>query len=190
MSILKNCVVCDTEFTAENEKGIYCSGKCRSKAQRIRDKKPILNLTNTEYIKQKTENALLKDRLEEAEKQILKLNREFQIISKYVMDFTVSAAKVTFFEEKQIQFKELIKKLESKIEEFQKQMYDRTEKNTDNLREMALYLNEITMKINAMTENDKPDFLDRLFNNDKIMAILSKVLSGTPENEKLTQISQ
>jgi hypothetical protein len=198
MSILKKCVVCGKEFTAGNEKGIYCSGKCRSKAQRMREKELFENVSNEEYDRNDTYNALkadnnlLTERLYEAEKQIMKLNQELQIIIKYVMDFTVSAAKITYFEEKQTQFKELINNFEIKIAELKKLLYDRTEKNEDNIRNMALYLNEMTNKINSMTdkinsmsENNHPDVLDRLLNNDKIMALLSRVLSGNSEQEKL-----
>jgi hypothetical protein len=52
--ITKKCKICETEFEAKNEKGTFCSDKCRAQSFRNNEKKKM-----NDFLKSKKDNLII-----------------------------------------------------------------------------------------------------------------------------------
>jgi hypothetical protein len=82
--ITKKCKICGTEFQTKNEKGIYYSSKCKSKAFRKNEKKKINN-----FLKSKKDNLINEQSLD-----IQHLKRIVQEKNLFINDFQIEYKKL------------------------------------------------------------------------------------------------
>jgi len=66
--ITKKCKICGTEFQAKNQKGTFCSDKCKGKSFRVNEKKK-----KSDYLKWQKQNFI-----DEMKNEIQLLNRVIQ----------------------------------------------------------------------------------------------------------------
>jgi len=87
MSIQKKCTIFDKEFTAKNDKGIYCCNSCRVKAYRKREKEGQNASANKIIEEYEGELFFFRSELNDMYKDVHKLQSEMLTVTKYLYSF-------------------------------------------------------------------------------------------------------
>ena len=195
MSIQKKCTVCGKEFTAKNDKGIYCSNSCRVKAYREKEKgekgeqdELAKNISKT-YAE---ELSFFKMRLNDMHKDVQKLQSEMVTVTKYLYSFTEKVASIPDMQMLTSDINDLSDKFNDEINLMKNKYEEKIEKNDYNIRLIGLELikiggaiNRINNKIdNSSSNNIRADMLDKILNSDMIPDLVDKFIKRKSETSE------
>lgn len=199
MSIQKKCNICGKEFTAKNDKGIYCSKSCRVKAFRKREK-----VEKTELEKNISENyaeelSFFKMRLNSMYEDVHKLQTEMLSVTKYMMVFAEKIGQIPQREDTtslKERISDLSERIEDKIEKMNLSNEEKIEKNEYNIRLIGLKITEIANAINRINERTgdsltpKADVINKILNSDMIPDLVDKFVNRKPKTaDKINEAS-
>jgi hypothetical protein len=99
----KKCKVCKTEFVPKNDKGMYCSGKCRSMAYRKNMKVRIEKYHIENDAKRKLEDHIFNQNFEikRLTEEINKGNKIIENLNMQIIDKSIDYKNLTFLFEQQ-----------------------------------------------------------------------------------------
>ncbi len=178
MSITKNCSTCGNEFTAKNDKGTYCSDKCRAKAYRTREKNFINTVSVNNYTVPDERIELLVKKIREFEDQLGFLIREYKIMVPLTVESAKTSASFPLMEERYSKLYERIRNGEIETGKIERLLSEKFEKNSDNIQTLALNLQKVIDKVNFMIERGNEDKFGKLLQNEKLIDIVSGIFSG------------
>jgi hypothetical protein len=178
MSITKKCSTCGNEFTAQNDKGTYCSDKCRAKAYRTREKRFINTVTVTNFNVPDERIDLLAKKVKEFEEQLGILISEYKIMVPYIVESAKTSAVFPLMEERYSKLSGQIDNVENATEKMERLLREKIEKNSDNIQTVALNLKGVIDKVNFIIEGGNEDKFGKLLQNEKLIDIVSEIFSG------------
>jgi hypothetical protein len=177
MDITKNCTICGNEFTAKNDKGMYCSNKCRAKAFRNREKNFINTVSVNNYNVPDERIDLLVKKVKEFEDQLGILISEYKIMVPYIVESAKTSAVFPLMEERYSKLSERMNNGEKETEKIERLLSEKIDKNRDNIQIVAFHLNGVIAKVNSIIEGGNEDKFGKLLQNEKLMDIVSGIFS-------------
>ena len=188
MSIQKKCTVCGKEFTAKNDKGIYCSNSCRVKAYRQREKGEQNELAKNITEEYSEELSLFRLRLNDMYEDVQKLQSEMVTVTKYLYSFAEKIASIPHIpdmSELKYDIKDLSDRFDDEIYKLKSANEEKIEKNYDNIRMIGFKLNEFADAINRINDrtdnstssNIKADMIDKILDSDMIPDLVDKIVN-------------
>jgi hypothetical protein len=178
MSITKKCSTCGNEFTAKNDKGTYCSDKCRAKAYRTREKNFINTVSVNNYTVPDERIDLMVKKIKEFEDQLGFLIREYKIMVPYIVESAKTTAVFPLMEERYTKLSEQIDNVENATEKMERILSEKIEKNRDNIQTVALNLKGVIDKVNFIIERGNEDKFGKHLQNGKLIDKVSEIFSG------------
>jgi hypothetical protein len=188
MSLTKNCIVCDKEFIAKNDKGIYCSNSCRVKAYRIRTKeeKQVLEKNISEEYAE--ELSFFRTKLNHLFEQVDNIKSEMASVTKYMIVFAekiVDIPRINNTNSLESRIDELTSKLENEliklndsVEKKLERHEQKIEKNDDNIKTIGLKINEIVHILNNVPEgNSMGSAVDKILENKKFNSVVDVLIN-------------
>jgi hypothetical protein len=177
MDITKNCTICGNEFIAKNDKGMYCSNKCRAKAFRNREKNFINTVSVNNYNVPDERIDLLAKKIKEIEDQLGILISEYKIMVPYIVESAKTSAVFPLMEERYSKLSERMNNGEKETEKIERLLSEKIDKNRDNIQIVAFHLNGVIAKVNSIIEGGNEDKFGKLLQNEKLMDIVSGIFS-------------
>lgn len=188
MSIQKKCTVCGNEFTAKNDKGIYCSNSCRVKAYRQREKGEQNELAKNITEEYSEELSFFRLRMNDMYEDVQKLQSEMVSVTKYLYSFAEKIAAIPHFPdmgEIKTDIKDLSNRFDDEIYKLKSANEEKIEKNYDNIRMIGFKLNEFADAINRINDrtdnstssNIKADMIDKILDSDMIPDLVDKIVN-------------
>jgi len=195
MSIQKKCTVCGKEFTAKNDKGIYCSNSCRVKAYRQREKGEQNELAKNITEEYSEELSFFRLRMNDMYEDVQKLQSEMVSVTKYLYSFAEKIAGIPHIPdtgEIKTDIKDLSNRLDDEIYKLKSANEEKIEKNYDNIRLIGFKLNEFADAINRIDDrtdnstsnNSRADMVDKILDSDMIPDLVDKFVNRNPKASK------
>ena len=195
MSLTKNCIVCNKEFTTKNDKGIYCSNSCRVKAYRIRTKeeKQVLEKNISEEYAE--ELSFFRTKLNHLFEEVDNIKSEMATVTKYMMVFAEKIGdipRINNTSSLESRIDELASKLDNEIYMLNDSIghkldrYEqKIEKNDDNIKTIGLKINEIVHLINNIPEgNSMGSAVDKILENEKFNSVVDMLINKVSEKKE------
>jgi len=188
MGISKKCIVCDKEFTAKNDKGIYCSPSCRVKAHRKREKEGKTELEKNISENYAAELLHFRTNLNIIFKDVEQLKQDMLSVVKYMNVFTekvMNISQISDISKIENSISELSDKFEERIDIIQARNERKIESNYDNIRLIGLKINDIVHEINLeKPQSNVESTFDKLLANDKIIDFAQNLFSKKTEKDE------
>ncbi|NOZ45172.1 MAG: DUF2256 domain-containing protein [Chlorobi bacterium] len=158
MSISKKCVVCGKEFTAKNDKGMYCSPSCRVKAHRKREKGEQSELAKNITEEYFEELSFFRMQLNDIYEDVHKLQSEMVSVTKYLYAFAEKVIGIPDFQDMIVlknDISDLSDKLNDEISDLKEKHEEKIIKNDENIKMLGFKINQIVHIINDSPLNHK-----------------------------------
>lgn len=182
MSIEKKCTVCGNDFTAKNNKAIYCSNSCRVKAYRHREQQAVKRLDNSVYAASDIDNYILQDKIRELGNRISELQRNFEMIVPYIIEAASISKKYSYIEKRAYENTESIDKLEEKTDNKYEKLTLEVDKNQDAIN--RIFLDMSFSKHDYSGGNNFKDGLGQLLKDEKFVNSISNAISAIAKKEE------